>query len=96
MVDASSCARLAAVHPVRGTGEIAEGIFYPQRAGFVTGEIVHIDEGQSPRTLRSVPAIAVEATLVAVNSPRAGPIADLSQPGPAYPVGRRNGLRDVS
>ena len=50
MVDASSCARLAAVHPVRGTGEIAEGIFYQQREGFVTGESC-TSTGASPRGL---------------------------------------------
>ena len=34
MVDASSYARLAAVRPLGRMGEIADGIFYPERAGF--------------------------------------------------------------
>jgi len=47
MVDASSCARLAAAHPLGRMAEIADGIFYQQRAGFATGEILPIDDGQS-------------------------------------------------
>ena len=47
MVDGSSYSRLAAVHPLGRTGEITDGICYQQRAGSVTGEILHIDDGQS-------------------------------------------------
>jgi hypothetical protein len=47
-VDTSSYARLAAVHPLAGMGEVADGIFYQERAGFVTGEILHIDGGMAP------------------------------------------------
>jgi hypothetical protein len=39
MVNASSYARLAA---------IVDGTFYLERAGFVTGQILHIDGGHSP------------------------------------------------
>jgi NAD(P)-dependent dehydrogenase (short-subunit alcohol dehydrogenase family) len=47
-VDTSSYARLAAVHPLAGMGEVADGIFCQERAGFVTGEILHIDGGMAP------------------------------------------------
>ncbi|MEV8517703.1 hypothetical protein [Dactylosporangium sp. NPDC051484] len=48
MVDASSYARLAAVHALGRTGEIADGIFYQERAGLVTGQILHIWSAQHP------------------------------------------------
>ncbi|RZL77830.1 MAG: SDR family oxidoreductase, partial [Rhodococcus sp. (in: high G+C Gram-positive bacteria)] len=41
---------LAALHPVGRLGEIDEvvdAILYLERAGFVTGEILHVDGGQS-------------------------------------------------
>jgi NAD(P)-dependent dehydrogenase (short-subunit alcohol dehydrogenase family) len=50
MVDPSSYAGYAALHPVGRMGEVADvvdGILYLERAGFVTGEILHIDGGQS-------------------------------------------------
>jgi len=50
LVDPSLYATLAAVHPLGRMGEIADvvdGILYLERAGFVTGEILHIDGGQS-------------------------------------------------
>jgi NAD(P)-dependent dehydrogenase (short-subunit alcohol dehydrogenase family) len=48
--DAASYDGLAALHPLGRLGEIddiVEGILYLERAGFVTGEILHIDGGQS-------------------------------------------------
>lgn len=50
LVDPSTYAANAAVHPLGRMGEIADvvdGILYLERAGFVTGEILHIDGGQS-------------------------------------------------
>ena len=50
LVDPSLYATLTAVHPLGRMGEIADvvdGILYLERAGFVTGEILHIDGGQS-------------------------------------------------
>jgi NAD(P)-dependent dehydrogenase (short-subunit alcohol dehydrogenase family) len=49
LVDPSTYARNAAVHPLGRMGEIADvvdGILYLERAGFVTGETLHIDGGQ--------------------------------------------------
>jgi NAD(P)-dependent dehydrogenase (short-subunit alcohol dehydrogenase family) len=43
-------ARLAALHPVGRLGEISDivdAIMYLEEAGFVTGEILHVDGGQS-------------------------------------------------
>ena len=92
MVDASSCSRPAAVHPLRRTGEIADGIFQQQCAGFVAGEILHIDDGQPPDT--EIPASHRRRGHVrGGHSPGAGPIADLSHPGPAYSGRPRNNLR---
>ena len=48
--DAASYASSAALHPLGRVGEIsdvADGILYLERATFVTGEILHIDGGQS-------------------------------------------------
>ncbi|GAB3370184.1 hypothetical protein GCM10027431_17810 [Lysobacter rhizosphaerae] len=42
--------RLAALHPVARMGEIsdiAQAVIYLESAGFVTGEILHVDDGQS-------------------------------------------------
>ena len=42
--------QLAALHPLGRTGDVrdvADGILYLERAAFVTGEILHIDGGQS-------------------------------------------------
>jgi NAD(P)-dependent dehydrogenase (short-subunit alcohol dehydrogenase family) len=50
LVEPSSYASNAALHPLGRMGEIADvvdGILYLERAGFVTGEILHIDGGQS-------------------------------------------------
>jgi NAD(P)-dependent dehydrogenase (short-subunit alcohol dehydrogenase family) len=50
LVQPSLYADLAALHPLGRMGEIADvvdGILYLERAGFVTGEILHIDGGQS-------------------------------------------------
>ena len=50
MHDASSYAGMAAVHPLGRVGEIADvvgGVLYLESAPFVTGEILHIDGGQS-------------------------------------------------
>ncbi len=50
MNDAAAYARLASVHPLGRVGEISDvvdGILYLERATFVTGEILHIDGGQS-------------------------------------------------
>lgn len=41
---------LASLHPVRRMGEISDivgGVLYLESAGFVTGEILHVDGGQS-------------------------------------------------
>jgi NAD(P)-dependent dehydrogenase (short-subunit alcohol dehydrogenase family) len=49
LVEPSSYASNAAVHPLGRMGEIADvadGILYLERAGFVTGETLHIDGGQ--------------------------------------------------
>jgi NAD(P)-dependent dehydrogenase (short-subunit alcohol dehydrogenase family) len=49
LVDPSTYASNAAVHPLGRMGEIADvvdGILYLERAGFVTGETLHIDGGQ--------------------------------------------------
>jgi NAD(P)-dependent dehydrogenase (short-subunit alcohol dehydrogenase family) len=50
MHDAGAYEGLAALHPLGRLGEIADivdGILYLERATFVTGEILHIDGGQS-------------------------------------------------
>jgi NAD(P)-dependent dehydrogenase (short-subunit alcohol dehydrogenase family) len=41
---------LAGLHPMKRMGEmrdIVEGVLYLESAGFVTGEILHVDGGQS-------------------------------------------------
>jgi NAD(P)-dependent dehydrogenase (short-subunit alcohol dehydrogenase family) len=48
--DAASYDGMAGLHPIGRIGEIgdvADAILYLDRAGFVTGEIVHIDGGQA-------------------------------------------------
>ncbi len=48
--DEASYAGMAALHPVGRLGEVSDvvdGILYLERATFVTGEILHIDGGQS-------------------------------------------------
>jgi NAD(P)-dependent dehydrogenase (short-subunit alcohol dehydrogenase family) len=48
--DAASYEGLAALHPLGRLGEVADivdGVLYLERASFVTGEILHIDGGQS-------------------------------------------------
>ena len=48
--DPASYAGMEALHPLGRIGEVAdvaEGILFLERAGFVTGEIVHIDGGQA-------------------------------------------------
>jgi NAD(P)-dependent dehydrogenase (short-subunit alcohol dehydrogenase family) len=48
--DSTSYAGMAGAHPLGRLGEISdvvEGILYLERAGFVTGEILHIDGGQA-------------------------------------------------
>ena len=48
--DPASYAGMEALHPLGRIGEVddvADGIMYLERAGFVTGEIVHIDGGQA-------------------------------------------------
>jgi NAD(P)-dependent dehydrogenase (short-subunit alcohol dehydrogenase family) len=48
--DAASYEKLAALHPLGRMGEISDvvdGILYLERATFVTGEVLHIDGGQS-------------------------------------------------
>ena len=43
-------AALASLHPVGRMGEIADivnGVLYLDSAGFITGEILHVDGGQS-------------------------------------------------
>ena len=48
--DPASYAGMEALHPLGRIGEVddvADGILYLERAGFVTGEIVHIDGGQA-------------------------------------------------
>jgi len=48
--DPTSYEGMAGVHPLGRLGEISdvvEGILYLERAGFVTGEILHIDGGQA-------------------------------------------------
>ena len=50
MHPAETHATLASLHPVGRMGEIAdivEGIMYLERAGFVTGETLHVDGGQA-------------------------------------------------
>lgn len=50
MHDAASYAGMAALHPLGRLGEISDvvdGVLYLERASFVTGEILHIDGGQS-------------------------------------------------
>ena len=50
MHSAETHATLASLHPVARMGEIAdivEGIMYLERAGFVTGETLHVDGGQA-------------------------------------------------
>jgi NAD(P)-dependent dehydrogenase (short-subunit alcohol dehydrogenase family) len=48
--DESSCATIDALHPLGRAGAIEDvvgGVFYLESAPFVTGEILHIDGGQS-------------------------------------------------
>ncbi len=48
--DASSYAGMGALHPVGRVGEIEDmvgGVLYLESAPFVTGEVLHIDGGQS-------------------------------------------------
>jgi NAD(P)-dependent dehydrogenase (short-subunit alcohol dehydrogenase family) len=48
--DAASYEGLAELHPLGRLGEIddiVDGILYLERAAFVTGEVLHIDGGQS-------------------------------------------------
>jgi NAD(P)-dependent dehydrogenase (short-subunit alcohol dehydrogenase family) len=48
--DPASYDGMAGLHPIGRTGEIADvadAILYLDRAGFVTGEILHIDGGQA-------------------------------------------------
>ena len=48
--DEDSYAGMAALHPLGRLGEVSDvvdGILYLERATFVTGEILHIDGGQS-------------------------------------------------
>jgi NAD(P)-dependent dehydrogenase (short-subunit alcohol dehydrogenase family) len=48
--DDASYAGMAALHPIGRLGEVndvVEGILYLERATFVTGEVLHIDGGQS-------------------------------------------------
>ena len=50
MHDAASYAGMAALHPLGRVGEVSDvvdGILYLERATFVTGEVLHIDGGQS-------------------------------------------------
>jgi NAD(P)-dependent dehydrogenase (short-subunit alcohol dehydrogenase family) len=50
MYPAEAYAELGALHPVGHTGEISDvvdAILYLESAGFVTGEILHVDGGQS-------------------------------------------------
>ena len=50
MHDPASYEGMAALHPSAGIGEISDvvdGILYLERATFVTGEILHIDGGQT-------------------------------------------------
>ena len=50
MHDPASYDDLAAVHPLGRAGEVsdvADGVLYLEQAGFVTGEILHIDGGQA-------------------------------------------------
>ena len=50
MHDPASYAGMAALHPLGRMGEISDvvdGVLYLERATFVTGEILHIDGGQS-------------------------------------------------
>jgi NAD(P)-dependent dehydrogenase (short-subunit alcohol dehydrogenase family) len=48
--DPGSYAGMAALHPLGRLGEVADvvdGVLYLERAGFVTGESLHIDGGQA-------------------------------------------------
>ena len=50
MHPAEAYAQLGPLHPVGHTGEISDvvdAILYLELAGFVTGEILHVDGGQS-------------------------------------------------
>jgi NAD(P)-dependent dehydrogenase (short-subunit alcohol dehydrogenase family) len=50
MHDPSTYRTLADLHPVRRLGEVAdvvEAVLYLERAPFVTGEVLHVDGGQS-------------------------------------------------
>ena len=50
MYPTEAYAELGALHPVGHTGEISDvvdAILYLESAGFVTGEILHVDGGQS-------------------------------------------------
>ncbi len=50
MHDPSSYGTLAKLHPVGRLGEIddvVDAVLYLENAGFVTGEILHVDGGQS-------------------------------------------------
>jgi NAD(P)-dependent dehydrogenase (short-subunit alcohol dehydrogenase family) len=48
--DADSYAGMATLHPLGRVGDVSDvvdGVLYLERAGFVTGEILHIDGGQA-------------------------------------------------
>ncbi len=48
--DDASYAGMAALHPLGrlgAVGDVVDGILYLERATFVTGEVLHIDGGQS-------------------------------------------------
>jgi NAD(P)-dependent dehydrogenase (short-subunit alcohol dehydrogenase family) len=50
LVPPETCAKLASLHPIGRMGEIddvVDAIIYLERAPFVTGEILHVDGGQS-------------------------------------------------
>ena len=50
MHDPASYEGMGALHPLGRVGEVSDvvdGILYLERASFVTGEILHIDGGQS-------------------------------------------------
>jgi NAD(P)-dependent dehydrogenase (short-subunit alcohol dehydrogenase family) len=50
MHDPSTYQALADLHPVRRLGEVADvvdAVLYLERAPFVTGEVLHVDGGQS-------------------------------------------------
>jgi NAD(P)-dependent dehydrogenase (short-subunit alcohol dehydrogenase family) len=50
MHDPAFCDTLAKLHPVGRLGEVddvVDAVLYLENAGFVTGEILHVDGGQS-------------------------------------------------